>query len=173
MPWHCSTSTFSRYVCVPLSCSILHISVEIDSPSASIGLWIQVFEPVHKHLIRDTLTQVSANIFRPLPTRSRETPFDPEEDEPILESAWPHLHIVYEFFLRYISHLCRDRLWSTRRHVTAACAYHARALCGVHLCCYDAPKQSTLLGQRLLVNRAILDMFEHVTTCCLCHVSSC
>jgi hypothetical protein len=40
--------------------------------------------------------QVSANIFRPLPTRSRDTPFDPEEDEPILEAAWPHLHIVYE-----------------------------------------------------------------------------
>ena len=46
--------------------------------------------------------QVSANIFRPLPTRSRDTPFDPEEDEPILEGAWPHLHIVYEFFLRFV-----------------------------------------------------------------------
>lgn len=46
--------------------------------------------------------QVSANIFRPLPTRSRDTPFDPEEDEPILEPAWPHLHIVYEFFLRFV-----------------------------------------------------------------------
>jgi serine/threonine-protein phosphatase 2A regulatory subunit B' len=45
---------------------------------------------------------VSANIFRPLPTRSRDTPFDPEEDEPILEGAWPHLHIVYEFFLRFV-----------------------------------------------------------------------
>ena len=47
-------------------------------------------------------TKVSANIFRPLPTRSRDTPFDPEEDEPILEGAWPHLHIVYEFFLRFV-----------------------------------------------------------------------
>ncbi|KAJ1344474.1 hypothetical protein BSLG_001034 [Batrachochytrium salamandrivorans] len=28
--------------------------------------------------------------------------FDPEEDEPVLESAWPHLQIVYEFFLRFI-----------------------------------------------------------------------
>jgi serine/threonine-protein phosphatase 2A regulatory subunit B' len=26
--------------------------------------------------------------------------FDPEEDEPVLEQAWPHLQIVYEFFLR-------------------------------------------------------------------------
>ena len=46
--------------------------------------------------------KVSANIFRPLPARSKDTPFDPEEDEPILEPAWPHLHIVYEFFLRFV-----------------------------------------------------------------------
>ena len=25
-----------------------------------------------------------------------------QEDEPILEPAWPHLHIVYEFFLRFV-----------------------------------------------------------------------
>lgn len=28
--------------------------------------------------------------------------FDPEEDEPVLELAWPHLQIVYELFLRFI-----------------------------------------------------------------------
>jgi serine/threonine-protein phosphatase 2A regulatory subunit B' len=28
--------------------------------------------------------------------------FDPEEDEPVLEQAWPHIQIVYEFFLRFI-----------------------------------------------------------------------
>ena len=28
--------------------------------------------------------------------------FDPEEDEPVLELAWPHLKIVYEFFLRFV-----------------------------------------------------------------------
>lgn len=28
--------------------------------------------------------------------------FDPEEDEPVLELAWPHLQIVYEFFLRFV-----------------------------------------------------------------------
>jgi len=28
--------------------------------------------------------------------------FDPEEDEPILEAAWPHLQVVYELFLRFI-----------------------------------------------------------------------
>jgi len=28
--------------------------------------------------------------------------FDPEEDEPVLEPAWPHLQVAYEFFLRFI-----------------------------------------------------------------------
>jgi serine/threonine-protein phosphatase 2A regulatory subunit B' len=28
--------------------------------------------------------------------------YDPEEDEPILEAAWPHIQIVYEFFLRFL-----------------------------------------------------------------------
>lgn len=28
--------------------------------------------------------------------------FDPEEDEPALEHSWPHLQVVYEFFLRFI-----------------------------------------------------------------------
>jgi serine/threonine-protein phosphatase 2A regulatory subunit B' len=28
--------------------------------------------------------------------------FDPEEDEPVLEASWPHLQVVYEFFLRFI-----------------------------------------------------------------------
>ena len=27
---------------------------------------------------------------------------DPEDDEPSLERAWPHLQIVYEFFLRFV-----------------------------------------------------------------------
>lgn len=32
--------------------------------------------------------------------------FDPEEDEPVLELAWPHLQVVYEFFLRFVE--CPD-----------------------------------------------------------------
>lgn len=59
-------------------------------------------QPFAEHIMPEVVTMVSANIFRPLPTRSRDTPFDPEEDEPILEGAWPHLHIVYEFFLRFV-----------------------------------------------------------------------
>lgn len=28
--------------------------------------------------------------------------YDPEEDEPVLEAAWPHLQYVYEFLLRFV-----------------------------------------------------------------------
>ena len=45
----------------------------------------------------------SVNLFRALPPSSSPNgaEFDPEEDEPTLEAAWPHLQLVYEFFLRY------------------------------------------------------------------------
>ena len=46
----------------------------------------------------------ASNLFRTLPPPSNPSgaEFDPEEDEPSLEAAWPHLQIVYEFFLRFI-----------------------------------------------------------------------
>lgn len=46
----------------------------------------------------------SENLFRTLPPSSNPTgdAFDPEEDEPVLEAAWPHLEIVYQFFLGLI-----------------------------------------------------------------------
>ncbi|VDP06816.1 unnamed protein product [Soboliphyme baturini] len=48
-----------------------------------------------------SVLQVAANIFRTLPP-SDNPEFDPEEDEPTLEAAWPHLQLVYEFFLRFL-----------------------------------------------------------------------
>ena len=44
----------------------------------------------------------SVNLFRALPPTNSPNgaEFDPEEDEPTLEAAWPHLQLVYEFFLR-------------------------------------------------------------------------
>jgi serine/threonine-protein phosphatase 2A regulatory subunit B' len=45
--------------------------------------------------------QVAYNIFRTLPP-SENPDFDPEEDDPTLEASWPHLQIVYEFFLRFL-----------------------------------------------------------------------
>jgi len=51
-------------------------------------------------LMPDIMECVRANICRALPPQNED--FDPEEDEPILESSWPHLQVVYEFFLRFI-----------------------------------------------------------------------
>jgi serine/threonine-protein phosphatase 2A regulatory subunit B' len=50
------------------------------------------------------IAQFAINLFRTLPPSSNPNgaEFDPEEDEPTLESSWPHLQIVYELFLRFL-----------------------------------------------------------------------
>ncbi|KAL9331998.1 hypothetical protein ACSQ67_001608 [Phaseolus vulgaris] len=54
----------------------------------------------------EMIKMVSTNIFRCLPPASHENTgqeaTDPEEEEPCLEPAWPHLQLVYELLLRYI-----------------------------------------------------------------------
>lgn len=47
---------------------------------------------------------VKTNLFRTLAPngKSGSAAYDPEEDEPNLEPAWPHLQYVYEFLLRFI-----------------------------------------------------------------------
>ncbi|KAJ2116468.1 serine/threonine-protein phosphatase 2A 56 kDa regulatory subunit delta isoform [Coemansia sp. RSA 922] len=47
---------------------------------------------------------VSANLFRTVPPQINAfgDPFDPEEDEPREEPAWPHLYLVYLIFLRFL-----------------------------------------------------------------------
>ncbi|CAN2387417.1 Serine threonine-protein phosphatase 2A 56 kDa regulatory subunit alpha isoform [Pristimantis euphronides] len=49
----------------------------------------------------DITQMICSNIFRTLPP-SDNPDFDPEEDEPTLEAAWPHIQLVYEFFLRFL-----------------------------------------------------------------------
>jgi serine/threonine-protein phosphatase 2A regulatory subunit B' len=43
-------------------------------------------------------------LFRPIPPQVNPSgdAYDPEEDEPVLEMAWPHLQVIYEFFLRFV-----------------------------------------------------------------------
>jgi len=54
-------------------------------------------DAIYPEIIRMT----GANLFRTLPP-SDNPDFDPEEDDPTLESSWPHLTLVYEFFLRFL-----------------------------------------------------------------------
>ncbi|CAL9196285.1 unnamed protein product [Musa hybrid cultivar] len=59
-------------------------------------------EPVQEQLIRT----VAINIFRCLPPASHENTgseaADPEEEDPYLDPAWPHLQLVYELLLRFV-----------------------------------------------------------------------
>lgn len=52
----------------------------------------------------EAINMFAVNLFRTLPPSSNPNgaEFDPEEDEPTLESAWPHLQFVYELFLRFL-----------------------------------------------------------------------
>lgn len=54
----------------------------------------------------DIIFMLSNNLFRALPpTKAHDQDnLDPDEEEPTLEPAWPHLQIVYEFLLRYVVH---------------------------------------------------------------------
>uniref|UniRef100_A0A671NDQ0 Serine/threonine protein phosphatase 2A regulatory subunit n=1 Tax=Sinocyclocheilus anshuiensis TaxID=1608454 RepID=A0A671NDQ0_9TELE len=66
----------------------------VDYVSTNRGVLV---EPVYPEIT----TMVCTNIFRTLPP-SENPDFDPEEDEPTLEASWPHMQLVYEFFLRFL-----------------------------------------------------------------------
>lgn len=54
-------------------------------------------------VLREVVAMVSANLFRSLPTRAnRGLEMEADEDSFPHEPSWPHLQIVYEFFLRFI-----------------------------------------------------------------------
>ncbi|KAI8816176.1 phosphatase 2A regulatory B subunit-domain-containing protein [Fimicolochytrium jonesii] len=59
-----------------------------------------ITEPIYP----EVMNMFGMNLFRTIPPQVNPSgdAFDPEEDEPVLEMAWPHLQIVYEFFLRFI-----------------------------------------------------------------------
>ncbi|KAL7315340.1 serine/threonine-protein phosphatase 2A 56 kDa regulatory subunit delta isoform [Mucor circinelloides] len=52
----------------------------------------------------DVIRMFTVNTFRTISpqTSAVNEGYDPEEDEPALETAWPHLQLVYEFFLRFV-----------------------------------------------------------------------
>ncbi|BDD58824.1 Serine/threonine-protein phosphatase 2A 56 kDa regulatory subunit delta isoform, variant 3 [Monascus purpureus] len=59
-----------------------------------------ITEPMYPRVV----DMFAKNLFRPIPppVAPQGEAFDPEEDEPVLEVAWPHIQVVYEFFLRFI-----------------------------------------------------------------------
>lgn len=59
---------------------------------------------ITEQIYPEVVKMFASNLFRSIPPQVNPTgdAFDPEEDEPVLEMAWPHLQIVYEFFLRFV-----------------------------------------------------------------------
>ncbi|CAK8678164.1 serine/threonine-protein phosphatase 2A 56 kDa regulatory subunit gamma isoform-like [Clavelina lepadiformis] len=59
-----------------------------------------VTEPIYPEAVH----MFAVNTFRALPPSSNPSgaEFDPEEDEPTLEASWPHIQLIYEFFLRFL-----------------------------------------------------------------------
>lgn len=57
--------------------------------------------------MQEITKMVALNLFRTFssPNHDNRTPemYDPEEEEPTMEPAWPHLQIVYEFLLRFVA----------------------------------------------------------------------
>ena len=86
----------------------------LEYVSTQRGVITQNIYPEVVNMVRCTLAldpchpfthpQFATNLFRPIPPPVNPVgdAFDPEEDEPVLELAWPHLQVVYEFFLRFL-----------------------------------------------------------------------
>lgn len=58
-------------------------------------------------VMQEAIKMVSANLFRPLHPQPRENKvleaFDLDDEEPLIDPAWSHLQIVYEFLLRFVA----------------------------------------------------------------------
>lgn len=57
-------------------------------------------EEMYEHVVE----MFKINLFRPIPPQVNPVGdvYDPDEDEPVNELAWPHMQYVYEFFLRFV-----------------------------------------------------------------------
>lgn len=55
-------------------------------------------------MYRSIIQMFRKNLFRPIPPPVNPIGdmYDPDEDEPVSELSWPHMQLVYEFFLRFI-----------------------------------------------------------------------
>lgn len=57
--------------------------------------------------LQEMTKMVAVNLFRALPSSNRDGEFveigEPEEEEPVMEPAWPHLQFVYEFLFRVVA----------------------------------------------------------------------
>ncbi|KAK9479170.1 phosphatase 2A regulatory B subunit-domain-containing protein [Lipomyces japonicus] len=57
-----------------------------------------------EQMYASVVVMFARNLFRPIPPSVNPVGdiYDPDEDEPVFEVAWPHMQVVYEFFLKFI-----------------------------------------------------------------------
>lgn len=60
---------------------------------------------ITEEMYASVVEMFSKNLFRPIPPPVNPVGdiFDPDEDEPVSEVSWPHMSLVYDFFLRFIA----------------------------------------------------------------------
>mmetsp|Transcript_12771 Transcript_12771/g.21576 ORF Transcript_12771/g.21576 Transcript_12771/m.21576 type:complete len:252 (+) Transcript_12771:237-992(+) len=61
-------------------------------------------ELLKEEVLRLSMVMIERNIFRTFSNKNNKNhqQVDPDEDEPHLEEAWPHLQLVYELFLKFM-----------------------------------------------------------------------
>lgn len=59
---------------------------------------------LNEDILSESMMMVSKNIYRTFQNKNnkKQQQVDPDEDEPHLEEAWPHLQLVYELFLKFM-----------------------------------------------------------------------
>lgn len=81
-------------------------SKELKTAALNDLLWLIVDRPsfMGEQQYLELFQMVAKNIFRSLPPQSNPVgdAYDPEDDEPLYDPTWPHLHLVYETFIRLI-----------------------------------------------------------------------
>lgn len=73
--------------------TLMELIKYINTPAGQKQLFTEPMMPL-------IVEMLSKNVFRDL--RPPVPDFDPEEDEPLAETCWPHLRVVYEYMLRFI-----------------------------------------------------------------------
>ena len=69
-------------------------------------------------LFSSVFTLVSTNLFRALHPAPLRTGLDPpDEDEPTLDDAWPHLQLVYEFITQFLLIFVEHDLKSLKKYI--------------------------------------------------------
>mmetsp|Transcript_34875 Transcript_34875/g.26042 ORF Transcript_34875/g.26042 Transcript_34875/m.26042 type:complete len:188 (+) Transcript_34875:269-832(+) len=59
---------------------------------------------LNETILSNSIKMISCNLFRTFTNKQNKktSSVDPDEDEPHLEEAWPHLQLVYELLLKFI-----------------------------------------------------------------------